>query len=363
MRMLSKIAGCGVAALLAVAVAAPALAADLKPVKFGFSGKAISPIIINILVAEPLGYFKEEGLTVEAVPLGSNVAVMQSVVAKRVEFGAGTAGFELPILARGEQLPLVNFFEFTYPFKYAWAVLPDSPIKSISDLKGKHLGVSSFGLLEYPIGQIMLRLFDIDPKKDVNWTAVGAGVTAGVALEKKSIDALFYFDTGFGTIEAAGIKLRYLDNPKNVPEIGGVFLSTHADTIKSDPKLVAAFGRAVSKAELFVQTNPEAAAYLFVKTFPQAAPKGMPLADQVKAIAPSIAKRAILYSPFDKSVTKWGYMRMQEWEEELKFGNFKLTKDQIAHLVDNSLINQIDDYNKDAIRKQAKEFPLPYKKQ
>ena len=184
MRMLSKIAGCGVAALLAVAVAAPALAADLKPVKFGFSGKAISPIIINILVAEPLGYFKEEGLTVEAVPLGSNVAVMQSVVAKRVEFGAGTAGFELPILARGEQLPLVNFFEFTYPFKYAWAVLPDSPIKSISDLKGKHLGVSSFGLLEYPIGQIMLLLFDIDPKKDVNWTAVGAGVTAGVALEK-----------------------------------------------------------------------------------------------------------------------------------------------------------------------------------
>ena len=89
----------------------------------------------------------------------------------------------------------------------------------------------------------------------------------------------------------------------------------------------------------------------------------MPLGAQVKAIAPSIAKRAILYSPFDKSVTKWGYMRMQEWEEELKFGNFKLTKDQIAHLVDNSLINQIDDYNKDAIRKQAKEFPLPYKKQ
>ena len=33
------------------------------------------------------------------------------------------------------------------------------------------------------------------------------------------------------------------------------------------------------------------------------------------------------------------------------------------HLVASHLIDQIDDYNKDAIRKQAKEFPLPYKKQ
>jgi NitT/TauT family transport system substrate-binding protein len=338
------------------------IAADLKQIKFGFSGKAISPIIINVLVAEPLGYFKDEGLTVEAVPLGSNVAVMQNVVAKRIEFGAGTAGFELPILARGEQLPLVNFFEFTYPFKYAWAVLPDSPIKSISDLKGKNVGVSSFGLLEYPIGQIVLELAHIDPKKDVNWTAVGSGVTAGVALQKKSIDGLFYFDTGFGTIEAAGIPLRYLDLPENVPEIGGVFLSAHVDMMKNDPKLMAAFGRAVSRAELFVQTNPEAAAYLFIEKYPQAAPKGMPLADQVKAIAPSIAKRARLYSPFNKSVKKWGYMRMEEWAEEVKFGKFKLTKEQYGPLVDNSLIDEIDSYDKGTVRKQAKEFKLPFSK-
>ena len=39
----------------------------------------------------------------------------------------------------------------------------------------------------------------------MTWIAVGAGVTAGVALQRGVIDALAYFDTGFGQIDAAGI--------------------------------------------------------------------------------------------------------------------------------------------------------------
>ena len=68
----------------------------------------------------------------------------------------------------------------------------------------------------------MLNDIGIDPNKDVSWLAVGEGSTAGVALTRGDIDALGYFDSGFGTIENAGIKLRYLPRPSKVPMIGGL---------------------------------------------------------------------------------------------------------------------------------------------
>ncbi len=59
----------------------------------------------------------------------------------------------------------------------------------------------------------VLRSLGIDPDKDVKWTAVGNGIPAGVALDRGAIDALAYYDTGFGQIEAAGMAIEMLPRP------------------------------------------------------------------------------------------------------------------------------------------------------
>jgi ABC-type nitrate/sulfonate/bicarbonate transport system substrate-binding protein len=48
----------------------------LEKVKFGFAQNAVSPIVINFIVPQFLGYYKEEGLEVELITLGTNAAVM-----------------------------------------------------------------------------------------------------------------------------------------------------------------------------------------------------------------------------------------------------------------------------------------------
>ncbi len=70
------------------------------------------------------------------------------------------------------------------------AVKRARPVKSYADLKGKNIGVSDFGGTEYPVTRNVLKSMGIDPDKDVKWTAVGAGVPAGVALQRGAIDAL-----------------------------------------------------------------------------------------------------------------------------------------------------------------------------
>jgi NitT/TauT family transport system substrate-binding protein len=334
----------------------------LAKIKFAFATKTVSPIVINIVIPEKLGYYAEEGISVECIPLGSNQAVMAGLDAKRVEFGVGVPSFQLPLVANGDKLPAVNFFEYTYPFKWAMAVKPNSPVKTLADLKGKKIGVTGFGLSEYPVGKAVLRLAGVDPEKDVTWLAVGEQTRAGQALDRGEIDALFYYDTGFGAIEAAGIKMRYVDLPNDVPKVGGLYLSTPRSTLKEHRNWAVGLARGVAKASLFIRTNPEAAAYTYLQMYPEAAPRGKSLEEQVNAILTPVLKRMPLYVSYDKTQRQWGRISPKEWLEEVQFAGLESKIKDTKIFYDNELIDEINKFDAPKIIAQAREFKLPYKK-
>src|SRR5262245_23214440 len=103
-------------ALTALGTAPGADAQELQKLRLGFGTKVVSPMIANILIPEYLGYYREEGLTLEFFPLGPNSVVLEQIASKRIEFATGIPTVQLPIVAKGDKLPTVNFFEFTYPF-------------------------------------------------------------------------------------------------------------------------------------------------------------------------------------------------------------------------------------------------------
>src|SRR5215468_328529 len=128
---------------IGIVMASDAAAQELQKLKLGFGTKIVSPMIANILIPEYLGYYRQEGLTLEFFPLGPNTVVMEQIASKRIDFATGVPTVQLPVVARGETLPTMNFYEFTYPFKYGLATNPDSKVQSFTDLKGKTVGVSS----------------------------------------------------------------------------------------------------------------------------------------------------------------------------------------------------------------------------
>lgn len=357
-------AAAAVAAMMPIPELFGARADDkLAKIKFAFATKSVSPIVINIVIPEKLGFYAEEGMSVECIPLGSNQAVMAGLDAKRVEFGVGVPSFQLPLVANGDKLPAINFYEYTYPFKWAMAVKPDSPVKMLADLKGKKIGVTGFGLSEYPIGKAVMTLAGMDPEKDVTWLAVGEQTRAGQALDRDEIDALFYYDTGFGAIEAAGIRMRYIDLPDNVPKVGGLYLSAPSVMLKEHRNWAVGLGRGVAKASLFIRTNPEAAAYTFLQMFPEAAPRGKSPEEQVNAILNPVLKRMPLYVSYDKTQKQWGRISPKEWLEELHFSGLEDKIKDTTSFFDNELIDDINKFDAQKVIAQARAFKLPYKKQ
>ena len=327
-------------------------AQTLRPLRFGFGLKAVSPMGMNIVIGEALGYNKAEGFQLEVKSLGTNGNVQIALDKGDIDFGVGVLSFQLPMYAKGELPPVVNFYEYTYPYKWDIAVKPGSPVKRYEDLKGKKVGVSDMGATDYPVTRSVMRNLGFDPDKDITWIAVGQGTPAGVALERGAVDALAYYDVGFGQIEAAGIALTYLPRPANLPQIGGQFIMAKKDFLKANTKLAVGLGRSTAKASEFILANPEAGAKAFLRLYPEVAPKGKSEAESVKAILTTISRRITLFRPYDKS-KKMGAILESEIMADAKFAGLDSIKD-VKPLYTNELIDEINRFDVEKIRTEAR---------
>jgi NitT/TauT family transport system substrate-binding protein len=328
----------------------------LTKASFAFSTKTIAPLAMNLVIGQQLGYFRDEGLDMEFKAIGTHVAITEGIKNGSLEFGVGSPTFLLPLVAKGDPFPAIQFFEYTYPFKWDWAVLENSPIKEIGDLKGKKLGVASFGTVEQQIGKAMLKQRGIDADSDVTWTAVGEGTPGHVALTRGDIDAMIYFDTGFGGWDAAGLRYRLLPRPNDVPQVGGFFIESTPQFLKDRREHAVGFARGVSKGTVFALENPDAAAKLFLKMFPESGSPGKSEAENVQAIKVSVARRMPLWKAPDPTITKWGFIREQEWKDEVAFAGLTDKITDVKPFFTNELIDDINKFDAEAVKRQARDF-------
>lgn len=330
-----------------------ARAADLREVRFGIGLKAMSAIVINTVIGEELGYNRTEGITLKPMALGTNANVQVALDRGDIDIGIGVPSFQMPLLAKGEWQRDVNFYEYTYPYKWDVAVKPGSALKSYADLKGKRIGVSDFGATDYPVTKNVLRSIGLDPEKDVQWIAVGNGVPAGVALERGGIDALAYYDAGFGQIEAAGMKLAFLPRPANLPMVGGQFLMAPRALVAKDRALAVGVARAICKSSQFILASPKASAQAFLKMYPETAPRGSTPEAAVAAIVQAIGRRIKLYAP-PYAGAKMGSINPQEFVAEAKLDDLKVS--DVSPLYTNALIDDINAFDSAAIQAAARAY-------
>jgi NitT/TauT family transport system substrate-binding protein len=327
--------------------------ADLKTVRFGIGQKAMAPNVINCVIGEVLGYNKEENFTLKPQALGGNSNVQVAVERGDVDIGIGVPSFGLPLLAKGEWGSAINFYQYTYPYKWDIVVKPASAIKSYEDLKGKKIGVSDFAGTEYPVTRNVLKSMGIDPDADVKWVAVGNGVPAGVALDRGAIDALAYYDTGFGQIEAAGIAMQFLPRPKQLPMVGGQFLMAKKVMLKDNRDLLVGYGRSVCKASQFLLADPAAGARAFLDMYPETAPRGSSTEDAVKAVLLAVGRRIRLYqSPYPN--TKMGFINVEEFKTEAELNQLKIS--DYSAFYTNELIDPINSFDLKKVQTQAASY-------
>ena len=104
---------------------------------------ATSDAIIPVNVGDQLGIFKKHGLDLKIIDFGGGGKSAQAMAADAIDIEDG-AGTEMAFVAKGA--PMLAVCESTGPAPFLAIGVPwDSPVKSLDDLKGKTIGVSSPG--------------------------------------------------------------------------------------------------------------------------------------------------------------------------------------------------------------------------
>jgi NitT/TauT family transport system substrate-binding protein len=169
---------------LAAAACAPASAETTLIV-----GKAspTSDAIIPVNVGDTLGIFKRHGLDLKIIDFGGGSKMVQGLAAGSIDIGDG-AGTEMAFIAKGA--PMLAVCQSTGPAPFLGVGVPwDSPIKTLADLKGKIIGVSSSGSFSDWSGHQLARKFGWG-EDGVKTVAIGGGAApARAAFRTHLIDA------------------------------------------------------------------------------------------------------------------------------------------------------------------------------
>lgn len=355
---MNRLVKASAAVALALSVAACGANGDggdegLEKITFATAASAPLSLFQNIYIADELGYFAEEGLQVEFVNTGANAAVTALLDQGGAQIGVGVPDFQVHYIAEGNELPGVNYYEYTYPSKWFLVTRDDVDIHSVADLAGKNIGIESRGTADE---NVLGQLFAAQgvAADDITMTVVGSGTSAGAALDQGRVDAYMAWDTTLGQFDVAGIGYRILVGPQDILKVGGFYLQATPEYLESNREQAVGFARAVAKATVFALANPEAAADLYLKMYPTSAGAGS-RDDQIQDIVTSVRYRAERWLPYEDP-DRLGYIQPSEWENELEFAGVADRVTDPTQFYTNDLIDEINDFDKAQVEREAEEY-------
>ena len=233
-------------------------ASGVKEIRIGYQKTGV------LTVAKGLGFldqrFEKDGIKVKWVEFSFGPPLLEALNAGSLDYGY--TGDSPPIFAQAARANLL--YVGAIPARgYGQAIitLPNSPIKQITDLKGKKVGVakasSAHNLLIAALESNGLSFKDIEP-------AYLAPADAAAAFATGAIDAWSIWDPFFAIAEQQGRGARVLPIDRAATAQNSFFLGNREFTNKN-PDIIKAINEEVARATQWVNDNRDKAAQVFAE--------------------------------------------------------------------------------------------------
>ena len=167
-------------------------------IRIGFPDLAAQ--FIPLPLGEKRGFFREEGIQAEfirIVPTVALAAMASGEIDYYTSIGSGVAG-----MLRGFPIKVVSCFVPSAPI----AIISRPEVKSIPELRGKTIGINTYGSPIEVIGKLIIKHFGLDPEKDVKFLATGV-IESRFAAMKQGITVA---TLGSAPVDFQGKKMGFL---------------------------------------------------------------------------------------------------------------------------------------------------------
>lgn len=302
-------------------------------------------------VAIEMGYFEERNLDVELQPGPLEaLAVTRLVATGQADIGFPSPGVFMSSLEAG--MDLVMAWEMIVGQTFNFAVAPDGPIESVSDLEGTTIALGSEGWEVIVDPMLMEAGVDPDTVEYVN-----AGNQWARAVETGDADAALSWQGLRAQWSAQGRDYRYLlghefsEHPSN----GYVIRREDLD----DPErrdMWTRFFEGLAMGYEFARQNPRAAAQITYERFPG-------LQDQMnpQLAMDSMVEQAVVYYGSYEMGEGYGWFNLEGWQAYIdtvfELGQIENQYDA-EDIVTNEFVEDANAFDQEAVAADAEAFEL-----
>ena len=206
---------------------------------------------LTAATAQRNGFFKEENLEAEIIRMNPNVSVT-ALATGDVDYcqlfgavvGGAIAGLPVRVVAG-------------YLDNWPMTLIAQPELRSLKDLKGKTLGISSFGATPDVGARMMIKQAGIDPDKEIKILALGSDAARLTALKQRVVDVVVISPPADTQMEKQGYRiLARAYELFSFPYLG---LGTHTRKIKERPDEIRRMIKATIRANRFIRDHRDEA--------------------------------------------------------------------------------------------------------
>ena len=263
-------------ALSATSLSAPALWAQSPLEKTRISiavGDKASFYCLPLSIAEQLGYFKAEGLDVEINDFAGGARALQAVAAGGVDVVSGAFEHTIRLQSKGQKFQAFVLQGRAPAIAMGISHKTMPHYKTVSDLKGKRIGISESGASSQLVAGLILSRAGL-LASDVAFVSVGTAAGALMAVRAGQIDALSHMDPVMTLLEKKD-EIRIIADTRSLKGTVDVFegpmqaacLFASLEFVQKNPHTVQALTNAMTHSLKWLQT---AGPSDIIKTVPEA---------------------------------------------------------------------------------------------
>jgi putative thiamine transport system substrate-binding protein len=274
----------------------------------------------GLYVAQARGYFTQQGLNVEILPLAEGGSVEEIVGSGKVQFGISSS--EPLAKARSEGIPIVSIAPIIQHDTSGFASLKKANIARPKDFEGKKYGSFGSPTEKALIGKLMQS--DGGDVSKVEFVEIGDSDFLTLAA-KGQVDFAWVFE-GWEVIDGKlrGLDLNYLPLMKYtsvIPDYYTPIFITNEEMTRKNGAVVKQFLAATSKGYTDAIADPKATGDILAKATPET---NKDLIQQ---------SQAYLAGQYQADAPKWGDQKPQVWQA---FGAFMTDQKLLAKPFDPS---------------------------
>lgn len=227
--------------------AATGEAPEKTNLKIGVGGQG-QIIYLPLTLADQLGYFKQEGISVEIQDLKGGADALQAMIAGSTDATMGFYEHTIRTQTQGKSVVMIATADVV-PGLVLFAGKGHPEVKTITDVAKLKIGITSAGSSTDEMVRYLFKKNGLDPAA-AQTVAVGSGGPAVTALKNGVVDALVTVEPAASSIEKEGdgtvlYDTRTQDGTKSVFggawPAGGFYVT--GDFLQQNPKTAQALAR------------------------------------------------------------------------------------------------------------------------